>query len=293
MKLYFLGTGTSTGVPHLGCQCEVCQSADPRDHRTRSSALLHTDEGRLILLDCGPDFRLQMERFLATHRPEQCPTLPYRHRHVDELPLEQAQALGLPRAVAHDYALPLIDAVLLTHEHFDHVGGLDDLRPFSIFQPINIYCEPRVAAPILQHMHYCFREQPYPGAPKLTMCPLESLQPFSVGGVEITPIRVLHGQLPIVGYRIGSLAYITDMSSMPDTEWDKLQGVRTLVTNALRYASHPTHQTLQQAIDFAQRVGAQHTYFIHQSHGAGTVADSLQRLPAGMAYAYDGLDIEL
>lgn len=293
MKLYFLGTGTSTGVPHIGCQCKVCQSTDRRDQRTRSSALLHTDEGRLLLLDCGPDFRTQMLRFLDGHPESRCPTLPYRHRQVEELSLEQAQALGLDEGMTHHYALPMIDAVLLTHEHFDHVGGLDDLRPFSIFHPIDICCEPRVAAPILQHMHYCFRENPYPGSPKLTMRPLESLQPFVAGGVEIVPLRVLHGKLPIVGYRIGPLAYITDMSTMPDSEWGKLRGVRTLVTNALRHAPHGTHQTLQQAITFAQRVGAERTYFIHQSHGAGTTAESEKWLPQGMVYAYDGLEIDV
>lgn len=293
MKLYFLGTGTSTGVPHLGCDCKVCQSSDPRDQRTRCSALLQTETGQLLLIDCGPDFRLQMQRFLTTPNSSMRAQLSHFHREVEELSLEQAQALGLSEALQHRYSLPVIDAVLLTHEHFDHVGGLDDLRPFSLGQAVNICCEPNVAAPILRNMHYCFRENPYPGAPKLRMQTIETLAPFEAAGVEITPIRVFHGQLPILGFRIGSLAYLTDMSSLPDCEWDKLKGVRTLVTNALRHAPHPTHQNLQQAIAFAQRVGAERTYFIHQSHGAGLQAESQAHLPEGMAYAYDGLEIAL
>lgn len=275
----------------MGCHCPVCQSADPRDHRTRCSALLHTDEGQLLLLDCGPDFRTQMLRFLRDHPAATSSTLPYHHQQVEEMTDEQAKAAGLHEAPRYAYALPAIDAVLMTHEHFDHTAGLDDLRPFSVFKPIEILAEPRVAAPILRNMFYCFQEQRYPGSPHLIMREITPEKEFYVGQTLIVPIRVFHGQLPIVGYRIGRLTYITDMTSLPPEEWPKLAGTETLVVNALRFEEHPTHQSVAQAIDFAQRVGAKHTYFIHQSHGAGLHADSLHHLPAGIAYAYDGLSI--
>ena len=293
MELHFLGTGTSSGVPQMGCHCPVCRSTDPHDKRTRSSALLETDDHRLILIDCGPDFRQQMLRFLAMHPYTPDSTLPYHYRSVAEMTDEQAKAAGLHEAPRYSYALPAIDAVLVTHEHFDHVGGLDDLRPFSIFQPIEICAEPNVAAPILRNMSYCFREHRYPGSPHLTMREISPEQSFMVGTTCIVPIRVLHGHLPIVGYRIGALAYLTDMSRLPETEQGKLAGVRTLVVNALRHETHPTHQNLQEAIAFARSVGVERTYFIHMSHGAGTQAEADCTLPEGMAYAYDGLEIEL
>lgn len=293
MKLYFLGTGTSSGVPQMGCHCSVCRSAAPHDKRTRTSALVETDDHRLILIDCGPDFRQQMLRFLEAHPYAPDTTLPYHYQNVAEMTDEQAKAAGLHEAPRYDYALPAIDAVLVTHEHFDHVGGLDDLRPFSIFQPIEICAEARVAAPILRNMFYCFREKRYPGSPHLVMREISPDTPFSIGTTQIVPIRVMHGKLPIVGYRISDLAYLTDMSTLPDTERHKLAGVRTMVVNALRHEAHPTHQNLQEAIAFARSVGAAHTYFVHMSHGAGTQAEADRTLPHGMTYAYDGLEIDL
>ena len=142
-------------------------------------------------------------------------------------------------------------------------------------------------------MFYCFREKRYPGSPHLVMREISPDTPFSIGTTQIVPIRVMHGKLPIVGYRIGDLAYLTDMSTLPDTERHKLAGVRTMVVNALRHEAHPTHQNLQEAIAFAQSVGAAHTYFVHMSHGAGTQAEADRTLPHGMTYAYDGLEIDL
>ena len=265
MKLYFLGTGTSSGVPQMGCACAVCTSSDPRDRRSRCSALLETDDHRLLLIDCGPDFRSQMLRFIAEH-PFGSGTLPYHERRVAEMSDEQARAAGLHEAPRTPYAVPALEAVLLTHEHFDHVAGLDDLRPLSHFSPIEVWAEPNVAAPILRHMGYC--------------------------GATVTPIRVMHGRLPIAGFRIGDLAYMTDLSALPDSEWPKLQGVRTLVVSALRPEPHNTHQTLEQAIAMARRVGAARTYFIHMCHQAGRQCEADAQLPEGMAYAYDGLEIE-
>ncbi len=292
MKLYFLGTGTSSGVPQMGCACAVCTSSDPRDRRSRCSALLETDDHRLLLIDCGPDFRSQMLRFIAEHPHRPDSTLPYHERRVAEMSDEQARAAGLHEAPRTPYAVPALEAVLLTHEHFDHVAGLDDLRPLSHFSPIEVWAEPNVAAPILRHMGYCFGKDHYPGSPQLTMHEFSIDQSFTAAGATVTPIRVMHGRLPIAGFRIGDLAYMTDLSALPDSEWPKLQGVRTLVVSALRPEPHNTHQTLEQAIAMARRVGAARTYFIHMCHQAGRQCEADAQLPEGMAYAYDGLEIE-
>ena len=292
MKLYFLGTGTSSGVPQMGCACAVCTSSDPRDRRSRCSALLETDDHRLLLIDCGPDFRSQMLRFIAEHPHRPDSTLPYHERRVAEMSDEQARAAGLHEAPRTPYAVPALEAVLLTHEHFDHVAGLDDLRPLSHFSPIEVWAEPNVAAPILRHMGYCFGKDHYPGSPQLTMHEFSIDQSFTAADATVTPIRVMHGRLPIAGFRIGDLAYMTDLSALPDSEWPKLQGVRTLVVSALRPEPHNTHQTLEQAIAMARRVGAERTYFIHMCHQAGRQCEADAQLPEGMAYAYDGLEIE-
>lgn len=293
MKLHFLGTGTSSGVPQMGCSCAVCRSADPRDKRTRCSALLETDDRRLILIDCGPDFRSQMLRFLDEHPYHPQSDIPFHTRNVTEMTPEQARAAGLHEPPSHNYALPAIEAVVITHEHFDHVAGLDDLRPFSVFHPITIFAEPNVAAPILRNMAYCFAEKRYPGSPHLIMQEIDSDRPFSIGQTEVQPIRVLHGRLPIVGFRIGALVYITDMSALPPEEWPKLRGVDTLVVNALRHEPHPTHQSIAEATAFAQRMGARQTYFIHMSHGAGFHAAAADDLPHNVHFAHDGMTISI
>ncbi len=253
MKLTFLGTGTSTGVPQLGCDCEVCCSADPRDKRLRTSALVETDEGRHILIDCGPDFRQQMLQ--VGMRP--------------------------------------LDAIFITHEHYDHTGGIDDLRPFNVFGSVSIYAAPDCAAHLRERIPYCFVQQKYPGVPSISLLDLRPGEAVSVGATEVLAFRVMHGRLPILGFRIGSLAYITDMTVLPETEWPALAGVRTLVVNALRHAPHNTHQTIDEAVRFAKRVGAERTWLVHMGHSAGLHAAGASYLPAGVAFAYDGLTIEV
>ena len=231
MKLRILGSGTSTGVPEIGCKCEVCTSADPRDNRLRASSLLHTDDA-VILIDCGPDFREQMLRVASFEK---------------------------------------IDGVLITHEHYDHVGGLDDLRPFCRFGEIPIYS----------------------GVPRIFLQEVEPGKNFFINHTEIIPFQVMHGRLPILGYRIGQLGYITDMLTMPEESYEQLAGVDVLIVNALRIAPHPTHQNLEAALAVARRIQAKKTYFIHMSHDMGLHAEAERRLPENIHLAFDGLEILL
>lgn len=251
MKVRFLGTGTSTGIPEIGCKCEVCQSSDKRDRRLRASVLI-AEKGRNILIDCGPDFREQML----------------------DLPFQK------------------IDGVLLTHEHYDHVSGLDDLRPFCRFGDVRIFAESKVSNSIQRRMPYIFVKEKYPGVPRLEMVEIEN-EPFLVDEVLVTPIRIMHYTLGIFAYRIGRFAYITDMKSIPDEEFSKLEGLEVLVVNALRIKEHLSHQNLEQALAFAARVRAKATYFIHMSHDMGLHAEVGKTLPANVFFAYDGLELEI
>ena len=294
MKLTFLGTGTSIGVPAIGCNCEVCLSQDPKDKRLRSSAMLETDGGLRVLIDCGPDFRQQIMRY---NRQGETPFF------------------------------DKIDAVLFTHIHYDHVGGTDDLRPFAWFGDVDIYAQKDVIDGLHQTMPYCFKEQLYPGVPHLKLHQISAGRPFTVrrpyestvevyeGGatlqgimrdkreqriippaldeLEILPIRVMHGNLPILGFRIGKFAYITDMKYMEDEDAQMLQGIETLVINALRFKKeHHSHQLVNDAIEFARKVGARKTYFIHLTHDIGTHDWANSQLPDGFEFAFDGQVIE-
>lgn len=248
MKVTILGSGTSTGVPQIGCQCKVCTSNDPRDCRLRASAMVEAD-GVRILLDCGPDFREQMIRY-DDFRP--------------------------------------IDGVLLTHEHYDHVGGVDDLRPYCAFGDITLYGDALTVSDIRNRMPYCFRTNPYPGVPRIALEEVRPHEPIYIKGIEVIPLQVMHGRLPILGYRIGGLVYITDLKTLPDEEWEYLKGVDCLVINALRIEPHDTHQSLSDALEMAGKVGAKQTWFIHMSHQIGLHSEVEQLLPESIHLAYDG-----
>ncbi len=252
MRATLLGTGTSTGVPQVGCGCAVCHSADPRDRRLRSSALLDTDAGGRLLFDCGPDFRAQM--------------------------------------LAVDFRR--IDAVFITHEHYDHIGGLDDLRPFSVYGRVDVYAEDRCAAHLEERLPYCFVEDKYPGVPQIVLKRIRPHEPVSVGGVEVIPVRVMHGRLPIVGYRVGPFAYITDLHTLPASELALLEGLDCLVVNALRIEPHPSHQSLDEALALVARLSPRRAYFTHMSHDMGLHRTIEGRLPDNIHLAYDGLIID-
>ncbi len=249
MKIRFLGTGTSTGVPEIGCKCEVCSSTDKRDKRLRVSALVET-EGKNILIDCGPDFRYQMLKN----------------------PVER------------------IDGVLITHEHYDHVGGIDDLRPFCKYGPVDLYAEDYVADAIRNRIPYVFQEHKYPGIPNLNIHNIED-KPFRVDGVEVVPIRLLHARLPIWGYRIGNMAYLTDLKTIPEEEYEKMKRLDVLIINALRPKEHVSHETIADALENIRRINPRRAYLIHMSHHFGLHAVMEQMMPENVFIAYDGLEI--
>ena len=251
MKIIFLGTGTSTGNPEIGCSCEVCTSRDPRDWRLRASVLVEV-AGKRLLIDCGPDFRYQMLRAKCVH----------------------------------------LDAVLLTHEHYDHVGGLDDLRPFSREKDVAIYTEANVVEAIKTRMPYVFRAHKYPGVPNLVLHTV-GLAPFEAAGVRIQPVRVMHAKLPILGFRIGDFAYLTDLKYLPEEEFAKLAGLEVLVIDALRRGTHLSHEGLEEALVNIARIRPKLAYLTHMCHRIGLHEEIEKQLPPGVHYAYDGLELTL
>lgn len=247
MKLTFLGTGTSCGVPTIGCHCYTCSSKDPHDKRLRCSVLIETETTRL-LIDCGPDFRQQIM----------------------------------------DQPFRKIDGILITHAHYDHMGGMDDIRPYCQFGEINVYADPLARQGMLEMLPYCFAEHRYPGVPAIQLHEIHKHEAFRIGDLDVMPFEVMHHDLPIMGYRIGSLAYITDMKTIDAAEIPYIEGCSTLVVNALREKPHHSHQTLTEAVRFAQRINARQTWLIHSSHDIGRHAEVNASLPANIQLAYDG-----
>ena len=250
-KCIFLGTGTSQGVPVIGCHCEVCKSTDVKDQRLRTSFYVEY-MGLRLLIDAGPDFRQQLLR-----------------EEIDNL-----------------------DAILLTHQHKDHTAGLDDVRAFNYInqRAVDIYAEVRVQEALKSEFSYVFELNKYPGIPEFELHTIEE-SPFNIGGVEIIPIRVWHSKLPVLGFRIADLAYITDANYIDNFELDKLAGLSVLVINAVRLEPHISHFNLSQVLTIAQRIGAKQTWITHISHQMGLHRNVAQQLPSGIALAFDRLKI--
>lgn len=246
IEVVVLGSGTSKGIPEIGCECRVCRSSNPRDKRLRSSVLVKT-MGQKILIDASPDFRYQALR-----------------ERIDD-----------------------IDALLITHVHYDHVGGIDDLRPFCLNGDIPVYCRADVDADLRRRIDYCFRDNKYPGVPAFDTH-IISDRPFLVGGVKVVPISHFHGKLPIVGYRIGNFAYVTDCKTISEAEKEKLKGLDVLILNALRYRDHFAHLTVKEAVELITELKPRRAYLTHFCHEAGTDDDLRKSLPEGIEPAYDG-----
>ena len=250
LKLTFLGTGTSQGVPVIACNCKVCASSDARDNRLRTSVLIQV-ENQSIIIDSGPDFRSQVLRS----------------------------------------GIQQLDAILFTHQHRDHIAGLDDVRSFNYVQKkaMPIYGNELVIQQIKREFHYIF-ESNYPGIPQLEIHQIDN-KPFSIDGLSITPIKVLHHKLPVLGFRINDLTYITDANSIPEAEHEKVLGTKTLVINALQREDHLSHFTLNEALEVIDKLQPEKAYLTHISHKMGLHQTVSEELPANVALAYDGLSI--
>ena len=254
MRLTFLGTGTSQGVPVIACHCNVCRSSDERDTRLRTSALLTTDNNSNILFDIGPDFRQQM----------------------------------LHHSVEH------LDAILITHAHRDHVGGLDDIRSFNYVQhsKMNVYLNNEAKTALLRDYRYIFENHQFPGLPEADLHEVGA-EPFLAAGETVMPIRAMHKDLPILGYRIRNFAYITDANYIAPSEMEKLKGVEILVINALRKAKHFSHYSLPEALEVIGQIQPKRSYITHISHEMGLHSEVEKELPDGVHQAYDNLQIDI
>lgn len=254
MKITLLGTGTSQGIPVIGCKCKACLSNDTRDDRLRSGVLIQKN-GINILVDTGPDLRQQMLNVGINH----------------------------------------VDGVLYTHEHNDHVAGLDDIRPFNFIQKTDIpfYGLPRVLKDIEYRFAYVFSKNPYPGAPKATLIPIQPSKTFFIKDLEITPIKVMHGTLPVIGYRFGDFAFITDVSYINDEGKNLLSGIKVLVISALHKEKHFSHFNLSESISLIQELKIEKAFITHISHRMGPTSEWEKELPENIFPAYDGLEIVL
>lgn len=253
MKITFLGTGTSQGIPVIACDCEICLSTDKRDNRLRTSVMVEEGE-TAIVIDCGPDFRYQMLR-----------------------------------AGVKD-----IDGILFTHEHKDHIAGLDDVRAFNFKhdKEIDVYAEARVIRALKNEFAYIFADTKYPGIPRVKLFEINTA-PFSVLGMEVIPVRLMHYKLPVLGFRIGDFAYLTDLKTIPEEEKAKVRGAKVMVLSALRREDHVSHLTLDEAVALAEDLKPEVCYLTHLSHQMGKHAEVSQELPEYIQIAYDGLVLEL
>ena len=258
MKITFLGTGTSQGVPVIGCRCEACRSSDRRDKRLRTSAMIEVD-GKRFIIDAGPDFRYQMLREEISH----------------------------------------IDAILLTHMHKDHTAGIDDVRAFNFvdyptIHSTHIYGNEATINRVKMEYDYAFAENKYRGVPVIELHTIDTNAPFVAAGIEIVPILGQHSnRFTSVGYRFGEVAYITDFSHISPEQEAKLEGVKILVINALRWKKHDSHFSVSEALEVISRVKPERAYLTHMSHDIGVYEDTSKRLPEGVELAYDGLSVEI
>jgi phosphoribosyl 1,2-cyclic phosphate phosphodiesterase len=250
LKITFLGTGTSHGVPMIGCDCATCTSSDPRDKRRRTSVLIATDDDGRLLVDAGPDFR--------------------------------AQALA--------YNIRRLDAILFTHGHADHILGLDEVRRYNVLQRRSMACygDGPTLSDIRRTFAYVFESRKPTGGERPEIETFQVLGPFCVGRQEVQPVKVFHGSRTILGYRLGRFAYLTDCSGIPDESWPMLENLDVLVLDALRGTPHPTHFSLGQAIDATRRIRPRRAYFTHVCHDLPHAA-TCASLPPGIELAYDGL----
>lgn len=250
MTITFLGTGTSQGVPVIGCDCPACISTDPKDKRLRTAIMLSKGD-KNIVIDVGPDFRQQMLRAKVKR----------------------------------------IEAVLLTHEHNDHIMGLDDVRPFNFRYKMDmpIYATTRVQDALKKRFAYAFDENPYPGAPRFQLHTIHKDQAFSIAGFHIIPIEIDHGQLPVMGFRVGDFTYLTDMKSITPEELEKVKGTQTLVIDALHHSIHHSHLSLPESLALIEKIQPKAAYLIHASHKMGRYSEVARGLPTGVTLAYDGL----
>lgn len=253
MKLTFLGTGTSQGVPVIACRCHVCRSVDERDRRLRTSALLTTDDGKHILFDIGPDFRQQMLR-------------------------QKVESL---------------DAIMVTHAHRDHVAGLDDVRSFNYVQHKNmdVYLNAIAKHALMRDYGYIFEHHEYPGLPEADLHEVDA--PFVAAGVTVVPVKAMHKDLPILAFRVGEMAYITDANHIAPEELEKLKGVKVMVINALRREKHFSHFSLPEALEVIDKVQPERAYLTHISHEMGLHSEVEKTLPQGVFLAYDNLEVEI